>query len=134
MDEKRLLKSQEVVKCNVPLYSELSVKELYAEAIQDEELRVFLPEMKVHTCKVPERDFFFGVLGTLKGEYLNALIQEAHSKRFRGDKGERKKDMIFIKDAWLEELTKMPFFSRKMSHNWQRKGGKPSICSRRGRS
>jgi len=118
LDEKRLLKSQEVVKCNVPLYTELSVKELYTEAMQDEELRAFLPELKVHTSKVPERDFFFGVLGTLKGEYLNALIQEAHGKRFKGDKGEKKKDMIFIKDAWLEELTKMPFFScKKGSHD-----------------
>jgi len=63
------------------------VKELYTEAMQDEELRAFLPELKVHTSKVQERDFFFGVLGTLKGEYLNALIQEAHGKRFKGERG-----------------------------------------------
>jgi len=54
MDEKKVLKANQVVKMNVPLYAELSVKEMYQEAISDEDLSPFLPDLKTHCSKMPE--------------------------------------------------------------------------------
>jgi hypothetical protein len=81
-DEKKVLKAAQVTKINVPLYAELSVKEMYQEVLLDEDLRPFLPDLKVHTSKVPESDFFFGVVATIKGDFLRGVIEEANNQRF----------------------------------------------------
>jgi len=62
---------------------------------------------------MPERDFFFGILCTLKNQYMKDVIQEANNKRFKADKDGDKKDAIRLSDAWLDELMKHPYHSRK---------------------
>jgi len=50
----------------VPLYQEISVKNLYNDAMQDKVLKKYLPEPDQLSGKMPERDFFFGIMCTLK--------------------------------------------------------------------
>ena len=42
----------------------------------------------------PERDFFFGILSTLKNDYLKKIISDAHEVRLKGEEGEEEKHNI----------------------------------------
>jgi hypothetical protein len=48
----------------VPFYDELSVKNLWDEVKDDENLMQYFPGDK-NSRKLPERNYFFGVLNTL---------------------------------------------------------------------
>lgn len=60
------LKQNEVIKIDIPNYQELSVKNLYPDAMEDLQLKKYLPNPEQLSGKLPEKDFFFGVLCTLK--------------------------------------------------------------------
>lgn len=62
---------------------------------------------------MPERHFFFGVLGTLKKSYLEQIIKEAHENRFKLGEKDDSKAGILITEEWLKELNKYPFHSSK---------------------
>lgn len=96
---------------DVPMYPEISVKNLFEDAALDPEVNKYLPTMIQLSNKNPERPFFFGVLGTLRRDYLADVIQEAHSKRFKLPDDDPKRDSILISDRWMQELTKHPYYS-----------------------
>ncbi|TNV71309.1 hypothetical protein FGO68_gene8451 [Halteria grandinella] len=73
-----------------------------------------MPEPDQLSGKMPERDFFFGIMCTLKNQYMKDIITEANDKRFKADKDGDKKDAIKLSDAWLDELMKHPYHSRKL--------------------
>jgi len=45
---------------------------------------------------------------------MKDIINEANEKRFKADKDGDKKDAIKLSDAWLDELMKHPYHSRKL--------------------
>ena len=49
----------------IPAYQELSVKNLYADAMKDEVLQMYLPNQEQMSGRLPEKDFFYSVLCTL---------------------------------------------------------------------
>ncbi|TNV71108.1 hypothetical protein FGO68_gene4729 [Halteria grandinella] len=112
-ETKLSLRSNEVNHMKVPLYQEISVKNLYNDAMTDPVLKKYLPEPDQLSGKLPERDFFFGILCTLKNQYMKDVINEANEKRFKADKDGEKKEAIRLSDAWLDELMKHPYHSRK---------------------
>jgi hypothetical protein len=114
-DEKRALKANEVIHLDVPCYAEISVKNLYEDALADPDLTRYLPTKEQLSGKLPEKRFFFGVLGTLKRQYLTDIIKEAHAKRFKLPDDNPKKDAILIADTWMEELMKHPYYSSNFS-------------------
>lgn len=65
-DTKLHLKQNEVIRLEIPQYNEISVKNLYDDAMKDPVLSKYLPSKEQVSNKLPERDFFFGVLCTLK--------------------------------------------------------------------
>jgi hypothetical protein len=65
-EKKHHLKRNEVIYLTIPNYKELSVKNLYEDAMQDQVLSKYLPTKEQLSGKLPERDFFFGILSTLK--------------------------------------------------------------------
>jgi hypothetical protein len=69
-NKKKALKQTKIHNIVVPHYEELSVKNLYADAMKDELLKDYLPELEENSNRLPERNFFFGILGTLRPEYL----------------------------------------------------------------
>lgn len=113
-EKKKHLKAKEVIHLDVPAYQELSVKNMYADAMQDEVLKDYLPSKQQLSNKLPERHFFFGVVATLRRQYMQDVIQQAHSHRFKAPEDDAKKESIVVSNAWLEELNKHPYFSSKI--------------------
>jgi hypothetical protein len=67
LSEKKLhLKQNEVNHMEVPTYQEISVKNMYEDAMADELLIKYLPTREQLGNCLPERDFFFGILCTLR--------------------------------------------------------------------
>lgn len=77
------LKTNEVTLQKIPNYSEISVKNLYTDAMRDEVLIKYLPTKQQLSNKLPERTFFFGILSTLRRQYTIDIITEAHAKRYK---------------------------------------------------
>ncbi len=90
-EEKKAFKNKEVKLIEVPNYPEISVTNLYDDAMQDEEVAAYLPTKKQLSNKLPERNFFFGILGTLREDYLKEIIEEAHKKRYTISPEDKKK-------------------------------------------
>jgi hypothetical protein len=44
---------------------------------------------------------------------MNDIIRGAHDKRYKAPEGEDEKNSILISDAWIQELQKHPYHSRK---------------------
>jgi hypothetical protein len=82
-NKKKVLKSNEIKKITVPMYAEISVKNLYDDAMNDQELKQYLPDLEQSSGKLPEREFFFSVMNTIKQDYLSKIIEIADQKRFK---------------------------------------------------
>jgi len=76
-DKKKHLKQNEVNQMVVPNYAEISVKNLYDDAMKDPEVSKYLPSREQLSGKLPERAFFFGILCTLKLKYMTDIISDA---------------------------------------------------------
>ena len=94
----------------VPKYEELSVKNLYKDALQDPEISPHFPSPEQSLKKLPERDFFFNIIGTIKPDYLKQIIDEANKNRNVAGDQKIEKDYIMIDDSWLDEQTKHPYY------------------------
>lgn len=112
-DKKLHLKRNEVIFLAVPNYKEISVTNLYDDAMKDPVLNKYLPDKNQLSGKLPEREFFFGVLGTLKNQYMKDIIKDAQEKRFKPSDDLEKKEGILITEDWLKELTAHPYHSSK---------------------
>jgi hypothetical protein len=112
-DKKLHLKQNEVIRLDIPAYQELSVKNLYEDALKDPVLTKYLPTKEQLSNKLPEREFFFGVLCTLRKQYMTDIIQAASNKRFKVSDDDPKRQGIAITDGWFTELMKHPYHSSK---------------------
>ena len=82
-DKKLHLKQNEVIRLDIPAYQELSVKNLYENAMRDPVLTKYLPTKEQLSNKLPEREFFFGIMCTLRKQYMTDIIHDASRKRFK---------------------------------------------------
>ena len=76
-DKKLHLKQNDVVHMVIPNYKEISVKNIYDDAMQDPLLSKYLPTREQLSNKLPEHSFFFGVLATLRQQYMKDIIKDA---------------------------------------------------------
>ena len=97
----------------VPCYQEISVKNLYQDAMKDELLAKYLPTKEQLSGRLPERGFFFGLLCTLRNQYMKDIIAEAQKARYTVEEGASGDKGIAISDAWMVELQKHPYHSSK---------------------
>jgi hypothetical protein len=65
-EEKKALKSADIVVIEIPNYSEISVKNLYEDALKDPVVAKYLPSKEMCSNKLPERSFFFGILASVR--------------------------------------------------------------------
>ncbi len=112
-EKKRHLKVNEVIHLEVPNYQELSIKNLYDDALADPELQKYLPSKKQVSNKLPERKFFYGILCTIRRQYMIDVIRGAHDKRYKSPEEDEQKNSIVVSATWLDELQKHPYYSRK---------------------
>ena len=73
-DSKLYLKTEEVIHLDIPSYTEILVKNMYEDAMKDEVLQKYLPSKRQLSNKLPERAFFFGVVSTLRRQYMHDVI------------------------------------------------------------
>ena len=112
-NKKKALRQTNVHNIVVPHYEELSVKNLYDDVMKDELVRDYLPELEQNSNKFPERDFFFGILGTLRSQYLKKIIEDANKVMYEADVNDSQKDFIILDTPWYEELMKYTYLSSK---------------------
>ena len=112
-DKKLHLKQNEVIRLEIPNYQELSVKNLYDDAMRDPVLSKYLPNKDQLSNKLPEREFFFGVMCTLRKQYMTDIIAEAQAKRYKIEDGNQDQDGIVLTEGWMQELQKHPYHSSK---------------------
>ncbi len=113
-DTKLHLKQNEVIQLEIPNYQELSVKNLYEDAMKDPVLQRYLPTKEQLSGKLPEREFFFGVLCSLRQQYMRDIIEAASKKRFKLEDDDQSKKGILISETWMQELMKHPYHSSKL--------------------
>ena len=82
--------------------------------MKDELLAKYLPSKEQLGGRLPERDFFFGVLCTLRNQYMKDIIADAHKARYTIGDDNPKQQGIAISEAWIAELEKHPFHSSKL--------------------
>ena len=70
------------------------MKNLYEDAMLDPVLAKYLPTKEQLSNKLPEREFFFGILCTLRKQYMKDIIHAASSKRFKVGDDDPKKQGI----------------------------------------
>ena len=110
--QKRLFKLSEVKRICVPLYDELSVVKLWPMMRKYEDFMMFFPT-KMPKGRVPDREYFFNILNTLQGEYLQQLIGHAQKQRHQAESEAKVKETIEISEEWWHQLQSIPFISRK---------------------
>ena len=108
------LKQSEVIVLEIPTYQELSVKNLYDDAMADPVLQMYLPTKEQLSNKLPERDFFFGVMCTLKQQYMKDIVSDAQANRYKIAPDDPKKQGIIISNSWMKELMQHPYYSSKL--------------------
>ena len=84
-NRKKALKQTKVNSIVVPHYDELSVKNLYGDAMKFELVKDYLPELEQNSNRILERDFFFGILNSLRPQYLRKVIDDANRVRYEAD-------------------------------------------------
>ena len=51
-----------------------------------------------------ERDFFYGIMGTIKEEEMKALINKSLKQRFEQAEDDNKPNYILVNEEWKENL------------------------------
>jgi len=96
-----------------PCYKKISVKNQYEDAMKDELLVKYLPTKEQLSGRLPEIEFFFGLMCTLRNQYMKDIIAGAHKARYTVGEDDTKKHVINISQAWMAELLKHPYHSSK---------------------
>ena len=137
--QKDLLKKDQVKEITVPKYDELSVRAIYPLFKKDAVMMKYFPDV-YPKGKGPPRKYFFDILNTLHGDYLQQVMGHASKQRMTAEGEAQKKEVIKISEYWTEQLASMPYLSRKSTtlsiycnHIFviQRSQARPSTCSSR---
>ena len=78
MEEKGLLKLSEVKFKNVPFYDELAVKKIWPDVQNDSEVMFYMPS-KLPKGRVPDREYLFNVLNTVREGYVRSICEFANT-------------------------------------------------------
>ena len=112
VEEKSLLRLDQVKRICVLLYDELAVIKLWPMMKHDAKMVKFFPT-KMAKNRVPDREYFFNILNTFHGEYLQKLITHAQFQRNESEGIAKAKETIEITDEWWNTLNSVPFVSCK---------------------
>ena len=79
--------------------------------MKDELVKDYLPDLVQNSNRFPGRDFFFGILNSIRPEYVKKVIEDANKVRYEADVNDPQKDFIMLDDDWYKELIKYAYFS-----------------------
>ena len=72
---------KDVPRLTAPKWPELSMASIWPRIQNDREILSYFPPEMLQKKKLPNRDFFRGVLFKVRASYCEALIKEAVKKR-----------------------------------------------------
>ena len=75
--EKKLFALKDVRFCNIPLYDELSVVNIWPMVQEAGDVLAYFPR-KLPKGRLPDREYFFNVLNTLNHEYVDSIVAHAN--------------------------------------------------------
>ena len=110
--KKQLYQKSAITPIQVPHYDELSVKALYPQFKEDPIFLSYFPD-KYPKDKGPPREYFFNILNTLYPDYLSQVMSHANKQRMSTEGEDVKAQSIQISQYWSEQLSSMPYLSRK---------------------
>ena len=84
VNEKKLLKKNQVSYIHVPMWDELSVRRMWADLKSDPEFNVYFQD-KYQDAKGPNREYFMNLLNSIYPDYLAQVMAHASKARFEAD-------------------------------------------------
>ena len=81
-NQKRYYKTSEVRVFRVPLWPELAIHKIWAEAIKNPRFLEYMPDSWTANAKT-ERSFFFAILGTVSPDYVQHLVLDCRQQRIQ---------------------------------------------------
>ena len=96
-----MLKQDDVIKLHVPKYKELKVQALWNLVKDADEVFSYFPD---YTDKqIPERDFLFKILSTIKTDIIRGMIKQSRDARSVVNQ-EDEDELILIKKDLMKEI------------------------------
>ena len=112
--EKALLPMAECKFVTVPMYDELSVKNIFPKFHGDSEIMKYLQD-EYPKNRYPDRAYFFTILNTVHPEYVSNMIAHANNARYAPFGEAKEHDTVVVNEEWLDKLKKLPFYSSKFN-------------------
>ena len=113
--KKLFLYKYQVVSHNVPFWPELSVKRLLGSVLSDNALKAYF-NSEYKTNKLPERDYFWGIIFSVKPTYAKQIIKEAIKERNQLDasaNGAESSQLINVIALILQKMLDTPHWTSK---------------------
>ena len=115
-EDKKCLFSAQVRLCNrirnhLPEYA---VKNVWHQVREDAEVVEYLPDNEMDLDRMPDRRFFWGVLSTLRRDYVEEYVNQCLAQRDELHLIKRMETKTTaISEAWRERLAMHDFASRQ---------------------
>ena len=97
---------------HVLLYDELAMVRIWPQMQDNEEFMQYFPS-KFTKNRLPDREYFYNIMNTVQGEYLQALTKHAHDERVSPAAAAKANATIEITDEWYEKLNSVNYISSK---------------------
>ena len=110
--KKDLMPLDQVKLCTVPSYDELSVKNMWPQMTNDPEFMKYFPS-KLPKGRLPEREYFFNIMNSVRGEYTQRLIKHANEQRMTAKHEDMNMESILLTDRMWDQLNEFPHISSK---------------------
>jgi 5'(3')-deoxyribonucleotidase len=78
--EKKLLKMSEIKPVDVGSFPELSIKAMYKEFADRDDIKPYMPP-KVNKNRTVDKEYFWNVVNTIAEEEVDAMVKHAHRQR-----------------------------------------------------
>ena len=113
----KIFDKQEIIAISVPKYTELSMRNVFREAINRypnliARLPVY-PTDNPDNDIYPERDYFWNVFNTLHNNTVSDIIHQCYERRASGH-GDKEEEKIEIRDDMLKAIQSAPFYASKL--------------------
>jgi hypothetical protein len=97
---KLVIRNRDIAMVVVPKYKEFSLTAMYQSALQDHDLRKYLPEPNGPKAKAPGRNWLFNVISTVKPDYFEAALDDCMKSR---------RDRAMLQDSKYVEMNESMF-------------------------
>ena len=77
----QVLRKKDVPRLSCPKWPELGISTIWPQVQNDKELMTYFPKDYLLSKKQPPREFFWGIMQSVRPNYCETLIKEAQHRR-----------------------------------------------------